>query len=106
MLQSSVPPGTVSLLTLADLAIGGRQAISAHDASLVDLLAALALTGDVPRELVAITIEPLCIEPSIDLSAPVRAALPQAESAIIAQLAGWGISARNLDVSGVVELAL
>jgi hydrogenase maturation protease len=83
-----------------------RATLSAHEASLCDLLAALSLLGKTPREFVAIGIEPQDLLPSVELSAPVRNALAQAERDVIEQLAAWGIVAEVLDVAPQTVLAL
>jgi hydrogenase maturation protease len=87
------PPGSVVVLREAGVPAILRATLSAHEASLCDLLAALTLLGRTPAEFVAIGIEPRDTLPSLDLSPPVRAALDEAERAALAQLAVWGITA-------------
>jgi Ni,Fe-hydrogenase maturation factor len=60
-----------------------RATLSAHEASLCDLLAALTLLGRSPHAFVAIGIEPQTLAPSVELSAPVREALANAEHEVI-----------------------
>ena len=86
-------PGTVVVLRDGDVPAVLRSALSAHEASLCDLLAASTLLGTAPREFVAIGIEPAGVAPGIALSDAVRAALPAAEREALAQLARWGIAA-------------
>jgi len=57
-----------------------RATLSAHEASLCDLLAALTLLGRTPGEFVAIGIEPQNMTPSIELSSVVHDALERAEA--------------------------
>ena len=86
-------PGSVVVLRERDVPAILRATLSAHEASLCDLLAALTLLGRTPREFVAIGIEPQDMLPSIELSTPDRDALDRAEREVIAQLALWGIAA-------------
>ena len=99
-------PGTVVVLRECDVPAILRATLSAHEASLCDLLAALSLLGKTPREFVAIGIEPQDLLPAVELSAPVRNALAQAERDVIEQLAAWGIVAEVLDVAPQTVLAL
>lgn len=90
--RTGAAPGTVTILREADVPAVLRSVLSAHEASLCDLLAALTLLGKLPREFVAVGIEPLLLLPSLELSEPVRNALPEVERAVLAQLAAWGVS--------------
>ena len=99
-------PGTVVVLHAADVPAILRATLSAHEASLCDLLAAMALIGRTPGEFVAIGIEPRDVLPALELSPPVRAALEEAECAVLAQLAAWGIAAEALDVPRETLLTL
>lgn len=99
-------PGSVIVMTECDVPAILRATLSAHEASLCDLLAALTLLGRTPREFVAIGIEPQDLLPSVELSVPVLNALERAEHEVIAQLAVWGIVAETLDVPRATVLAL
>jgi hydrogenase maturation protease len=103
---SAAAPGTVVVLRDGDVPATIRASLSAHEASLCDLLAALTLIGSMPGEFVAVGIVPLATGPSIELSGPVRAALPEAEDAVLAQLARWGIAAESLGVPHATVLTL
>lgn len=97
--NTGAAPGAVVVLHACDVPAILRATLSAHEASLCDLLAALSLLGRTPAEFVAIGIEPQVILPSVELSAPVRDALGGAEAAVIAQLTAWGIACQALDVA-------
>jgi hydrogenase maturation protease len=84
-------PGAIAIVRGAAVPAVMRQLLSAHEAALCDLLAALTLLGKMPREFIAIGIEPLRIHPSLELSAPVRGALARAEAAVVAELRAWGV---------------
>ena len=99
-------PGTVVVLREHDVPTILRATLSAHEASLCDLLAALTLLGRMPSAFVAIGIVPEELTPSVELSATVRGAFFAAEREVIAQLAEWGIAATALDVSPELILAL
>jgi hydrogenase maturation protease len=99
-------PGTVVVLRERDIPAILRATLSAHEASLCDLLAALTLLGRTPGEFVAIGIEPQNMIPSIELSTVVRDALEQAEREVVAQLGAWGIAAEALDVPRQTVLSL
>lgn len=90
---SDVAPGSVLVLRGGDVPVTLRAALSAHEASLCDLLAALSLLGRMPSEFVAVGVVPAKTTPSLELSAAVRSALPRVERELIAQLAAWGIDA-------------
>lgn len=94
--KSGTPPGMVTVLRETDVPAILRSVLSAHEASLCDLVAALTLLGKMPNTFVTVGIEPLRILPSIELSGRVRSALPTAERAVIAQLVDWGISVQRI----------
>jgi hydrogenase maturation protease len=99
-------PGAVVVLREREVPAILRATLSAHEASLCDLLAALTLLGKTPREFVAIGIEPQSLTPSVELSDPVRDALVRAEREVIGQLAAWGIAAHALGVAPETVLTL
>jgi hydrogenase maturation protease len=78
--HSGLPPGSLSIHRdfLAEKA-GSSNGRTAHDGNAASLLAVAALSGDLPPRLALVAVEPLEIETGIGLSAPVHAALLQAE---------------------------
>ena len=74
-------PGSVVVLRERDVPAILRATLSAHEASLCDLLAALTLLGRAPAEFVAIGIEPQAMLPSVELSAAWFATRSNAPSA-------------------------
>jgi hydrogenase maturation protease len=92
-------PGSVVVLRGRDVPAILRATLSAHEASLCDLLAALTLLGRTPQDLVAIGIEPQSLAPSVELSAPVCDALANAEREVIRQLTAWDIACTSLGVA-------
>jgi hydrogenase maturation protease len=80
------PPGTVSLIR-PRFASDFPPSLTAHDIGLKDLIESAALLGDLPRvQLITISIAALT-SMTLELSAPVKAALPQIESMALACMA-------------------
>jgi hydrogenase maturation protease len=96
--KTGKPPGCVSTLFAGDVPAVLRPIVSTHDASVNDLLAALALLERSPKELAVVGIEPFTIVPSVGLSECVRAAMPTAEQTVVDLLASWGVVSRRHDV--------
>lgn len=90
--RTGAAPGTVVVLRDRDVPAVLRATLSAHDASIGELLAALTLLGKMPRELVAIGIEAERTAPSLELSPAVHEALVAAERETLAHLARWGVA--------------
>ncbi len=65
--------------------------LSPHQVGLQDLVAVLQLQGRVPERLTVIGVEPERIDPGLNLSAPVRAALPRMLEAAAGVLREWGL---------------
>jgi hydrogenase maturation protease len=99
-------PGTVVVMRAESVPAILRATLSAHEASLCDLLAALTLLGRTPSEFVAIGIEPHSLAPSVELSDFVRESIARAESEVIAQLSAWGIACEALGVASQTALIL
>lgn len=94
------PPGTVLRLEGDDIPRAFAQCLSPHQMGLTDLLAVLELQGRLPEALVVLGVEPESIEPGLELSAPVRAALPRLAREMADTLAGWGLVAEPRDPRG------
>jgi hydrogenase maturation protease len=85
------PPGTVSLIQ-PRFASDFPPSLTAHDIGLKDLIESAALLGDLPRvDLITISVGGVGAL-TMDLSAPVRAALPRVQ-ALVAERLGAGIPA-------------
>jgi hydrogenase maturation protease len=83
------PPGTVEVLSGAELdtALGSR--ISPHEVGLADLLAAARLTGSMPQRVVLVAVQPAEIAPGWHLSEAVAAAVPVAAKNACREVAAW-----------------
>jgi len=72
-------PGAVHVLRADELKrMGGRRATTAHEGSAPQILAALELLGETPKEIAMIGLEPERIGLGIGLSPAVQASLDQA----------------------------
>jgi hydrogenase maturation protease len=79
------PPGTVREYRL-DRPDAGTPEVTMHDYSFTDALAAGDAAYDVPERIYLIGVVPQRLEPSVDLSEPVAAALPDLVSRIEGRL--------------------
>jgi hydrogenase maturation protease len=80
------PPGTVSLIQ-PRFANDFPPSLTAHDIGLKDLIESAALLGDLPRvDLITISVGPPG-ELTMELTAPVRAALPRVQALVAECLA-------------------
>jgi hydrogenase maturation protease len=83
------PPGTVSLIQ-PRFASDFPPSLTAHDIGLKDLIESAALLGDLPRvDLITISVASLS-SMSLELSEPVKAALPQVETMVLSCLKAYG----------------
>lgn len=82
------PPGTVVRFEGSALhGLPGKASV--HQLGFADMMVALNLLGESPPELVVLGVQPLSTEWSIELTAPVREALPALLDAAIRQLHIW-----------------
>lgn len=104
--KSDEPPGTIVVLHDADVPAVLRGALSAHEASLCDLLAAMTLLDVTPASVTVVGIVPAVLAPGVELSGAVRAALPSAEREVLRELAAWDVAATALPAPAETVLAL
>jgi hydrogenase maturation protease len=72
-------PGTVSVLEVGDVDVAaGQPLIDAHGLTPDSVLALVRRLGAQPRRTLVVACEPAVLEPGMELSAPVRAAVPEA----------------------------
>ncbi len=91
--RTGAAPGTVVLLRDNEVPALFTQKISPHQLGLCDVLMALRLTGEFPRRLTLVGIEPASLAPGIGLTAAIERAIPPALAQVLALLAQEGISA-------------
>ena len=82
--------GEVVVLERDRLPIYLARKLSPHQVDMRDVLAVAALRGTLPRETVAIGVQPLSIELGTKLSAPVARAMDEVIAAVIDRLTRWG----------------
>lgn len=66
--------------------------MSPHQIGLADLLAAASLTGALPERVVLCGMQPGAIEPGLELTPEVEAAMPELEAGVLNELRAWGVS--------------
>lgn len=86
------PPASIVRLAGPEVPVFFRTKISPHQLGLSDVLAALALTGEMPKDVVLIGIEPLSLDPAMELTAEVSAQLPGVVNMVVAEIRGLGFS--------------
>jgi hydrogenase maturation protease len=91
------PPGTV--LRFEGSALHGLPGkASVHQLGFADMMVALKLLGESPPELVVLGVQPLSTEWSMDLTPPVRDAIPALLDAVVRQLTIWNASPVEMNV--------
>jgi hydrogenase maturation protease len=85
------PPGTVVRWEGDDIPASLTFKLSPHQAGLADLLAAARLTGALPERIVLWGMQPAAIEPGLELTPEVEAAMPELEAGVLGELRDWGI---------------
>lgn len=88
-IDRGAPPGTVLELEDAEVPRYLGVKLSPHQVDLRDVLAVAELRGTLPRQLVAIGIQPARVEMTTDLSPAAREALPRLLDRVEARLAAW-----------------
>ncbi|WP_378080265.1 HyaD/HybD family hydrogenase maturation endopeptidase [Aeromonas bestiarum] len=91
--RSGNPPGTVVTLQGEEIPTLFGRKISPHQLGLADVLSALHMTGESPKRLTLIGIEPESLEPRIGLTPRVAAAMGEAKDRILTLLASVGAPA-------------
>ena len=91
--RSGNPPGTVVTLQGEEIPTLFGRKISPHQLGLADVLSALHMTGESPKRLSLIGVEPESLEPRIGLTSVVAAAMGEARARILRLLAEAGCPA-------------
>jgi hydrogenase maturation protease len=83
------PPGTVSLLEVDAAAVGAAPGlIDAHGLTPDSVLALVRRLGGEPERALVVACEPADLGPGMELSAPVRAAVPEAVRLVMTVVGG------------------
>jgi hydrogenase maturation protease len=86
-IRADAPPGTLVRLEGDEVEVAAGERLSVHQVGVVDLLHAMRLLDDYPRELILLGLVPETLGLGVGLSAAVRRGLPQLADAIVAELA-------------------
>lgn len=103
--RSGNPPGTVMTLKDEEIPTLFGRKISPHQLGLADVLSALHMTGESPKRLTLIGVEPESLEPRIGLTPVVAAALGEATDRILTLLVSLGAPAIPLSEQEKAERA-
>ena len=71
------PPGTLYKFGVADLQAAAGSMRSAHDMGVTEAVFFLNLTGELPDDFTFFGVEPGSLEPSLEFTPPVAAAMPR-----------------------------
>jgi hydrogenase maturation protease len=89
-IAAGAKPGDVVVLERERLPIYLTRKLSPHQVDIRDVLAAAEWRGKLPKETVAIGVEPRVVEMRLDLSDEVESAVDAAVQVVIARLEEWG----------------
>ncbi|MCS6938164.1 MAG: HyaD/HybD family hydrogenase maturation endopeptidase [Roseiflexus sp.] len=89
-INAGLPPGTIVRLENEQIPQTLALKMSMHQVGLQELLAVMSLRGQTPPHIVLLGMEPLLIEPGLDLSEPVQANLDALVESVVAELRSWG----------------
>ncbi len=89
-IAAGAKPGDVVVLERERLPIYLTRKLSPHQVDIRDVLAAAEWRGMLPKETVAIGVEPRVVEMGLDLSEEVEQAVDAAVQMVIARLEEWG----------------
>jgi hydrogenase maturation protease len=89
-IERGAPPGTLHTLQRDDIPRYFATKISPHQVALQDVLALAELRGTLPRETVAIGIEPARVEMGCGLSEPIARRVDDLVEVVLRHLAAWG----------------
>lgn len=92
-INAGLPPGAIVRLENEQIPQTLALKMSMHQVGLQELLAVMSLRGHTPPHMVLLGMEPLLIEPGLDLSEPVQANLDALVDSIVAELRSWGAPA-------------
>lgn len=95
-IKGGSPPGTVLKVEGEDVPARFRTRISPHQIGLSDLLAAATITGEMPRELILIGVEPKLIEMGLGLSEEAREGMERLLGVVVEELRRIGCDVQPL----------
>jgi hydrogenase maturation protease len=80
--------------------------LSVHQMGLKDLLAVSELQGHLPGEIVFWGVQPGCIKMTLEMTEPVREALPRVAAGVLGELGRWGVDWRQAVAGGTDYLCI
>jgi hydrogenase maturation protease len=89
------PVGSIVKLTHGEVPVFFRAKLSPHQVSICDVLASLEFSGDPPRDIVLIGVEPESLELGLELTPAVAVRVPQMVDIAVAELAARGIALKE-----------
>jgi hydrogenase maturation protease len=89
------PPATVVKLAGSEVPAFFRSKLSPHQVSICDVLAALEFSGDKPKDLVLIGVEPESLDLGLSLTPAVAARVPEMVAMAAAELAARGVEVKE-----------
>jgi len=89
--NAGAPPGSLVRLENEQIPQALALKMSMHQVGLQELLAVMALRGQTLPRVVLWGMEPLILEPGLDLSEPVLANLDTLVASVVAELRSWGM---------------
>ena len=88
-------PGTIVKLAGREVPVFFRSKLSPHQVSICDVLAGLEFSGELPRDLVLIGVEPESMELGLELTPTVAARLPEMAAMAAAELNARGVAVKE-----------
>lgn len=89
-IRTGAPPGTLQVMERDALPRYLSAKLSPHQVDLRDVLALAELRGTLPHDIVAIGLEPQCVELATELSVVARGHLDDVIAAVLVRLDSWG----------------
>jgi hydrogenase maturation protease len=84
-------PGSIVKLAGKEVPVFFRTKLSPHQVSICDVLAGLEFSGDLPRDVVLIGVEPDSLELGLELTPAIAARVPEMVALAVAELAARGV---------------
>jgi hydrogenase maturation protease len=88
-------PGTIVKLAGSDVPVFFRTKLSPHQVSICDVLAGLEFSGELPRDLVLIGVEPASLELGLELTPAIAARVPEMVAIAAAELIARGVALKE-----------
>ena len=93
-INTGVPAGTVIALARDEIPRYLAMKVSPHQVDLRDVLAVAELRGTLPKETIALGLQPERVEMMVGLSPPVEHKLDSLMATIVSRLDAWGFTCR------------